>query len=40
MALLAATAQVLKNALAVLGVNAPERMDRDTPSSAAKTLTT
>ncbi|HET9823014.1 MAG TPA: arginine--tRNA ligase [Burkholderiaceae bacterium] len=30
MALLAATAQVLRNALAVLGVSAPERMDRDT----------
>jgi arginyl-tRNA synthetase len=29
MALLAATAQVLKNALAVLGVSAPERMERD-----------
>jgi arginyl-tRNA synthetase len=40
MALLAATAQVLKNALAVLGVNAPERMDRDTPLSDAKILTT
>jgi len=39
MALLAATAQVLKNALAVLGVNAPERMDRDTPTET-KTLTT
>jgi arginyl-tRNA synthetase len=39
MALLAATAQVLKNALAVLGVNAPERMARDTPTEA-KTLTT
>jgi arginyl-tRNA synthetase len=39
MALLAATAQVLKNALAVLGVNAPERMDRETPSEE-KTLTT
>jgi arginyl-tRNA synthetase len=31
MALLAAAAQVLKNALAVLGVQAPQRMDRDTP---------
>ena len=40
MALLAATAQVLKNALSVLGVNAPERMDRDTPTENAKTLTT
>jgi arginyl-tRNA synthetase len=39
MALLAATAQVLKNALAVLGVAAPERMDRETPTEA-KTLTT
>ncbi len=39
MALLAATAQVLKNALAALGVAAPERMDRETPS-AEKTLTT
>ena len=34
MALLAATAQVLRNALAVLGVSAPERMDRDLPSPA------
>jgi arginyl-tRNA synthetase len=32
MALLTATAQVLKNALAVLGVSAPERMNRETPS--------
>jgi arginyl-tRNA synthetase len=39
MALLATTAQVLKNALAVLGVSAPERMDRETPTEA-KTLTT
>jgi arginyl-tRNA synthetase len=39
MALLAATAQVLKNSLSVLGVNAPERMDRETPSEE-KTLTT
>ena len=43
MALLAATAQVLKNALAVLGVAAPERMDRgmdrETPSEE-KALTT
>jgi arginyl-tRNA synthetase len=38
MALLAATAQVLRNALAVLGVSAPERMDRDTPIQE-KTLT-
>jgi arginyl-tRNA synthetase len=34
MALLAATAQVLRNALAVLGVSAPERMDRGLPSPA------
>ena len=34
MALLAAVAQVLRNALAVLGVSAPERMDRE-PSSPA-----
>jgi arginyl-tRNA synthetase len=40
MALLAATAQVLKNALALLGVNAPERMDRDTPTENTKILTT
>ena len=33
MALLAATAQVLRNALAVLGVAAPERMDRDSETS-------
>jgi arginyl-tRNA synthetase len=33
LALLAATAQVLRNALAVLGVSAPERMDRETPTS-------
>jgi arginyl-tRNA synthetase len=32
LALLAATAQVLRNALAVLGVSAPERMERDTPT--------
>ncbi len=32
LALLAATAQVLRNALAVLGVSAPERMDRETPT--------
>ena len=30
-ALLIATRQVIRNALAVLGVSAPERMDRDTP---------
>jgi arginyl-tRNA synthetase len=34
LALLAATAQVLRNALAVLGVSAPERMDRDNPTPA------
>jgi arginyl-tRNA synthetase len=33
MALLAATAQVLKNALAVLGVAAPERMERAEPGT-------
>ena len=32
-ALLVATRQVIRNALAVLGVSAPERMDRDTPES-------
>jgi arginyl-tRNA synthetase len=32
-ALLVATRQVIRNALAVLGVGAPERMDRDTPES-------
>jgi len=31
-ALLAATRQVLRNALAVLGVSAPQRMDRDQPA--------
>jgi arginyl-tRNA synthetase len=36
MALLAATAQVLCNALTVLGVAAPERMDRETPSCATE----
>ncbi len=35
MALLAATAQVLRNALAVLGVSAPASMNRDIPSAAA-----
>jgi arginyl-tRNA synthetase len=40
MALLAATAQVLQNALAVLGVSAPQRMHRDTPTENTKTLTT
>ncbi len=37
MALLAATARVLKNALGVLGVDAPERMERETPSLEEKT---
>ena len=37
LALLAATAQVLRNALAVLGVSAPERMDRDAPTPALET---
>ena len=37
LALLAATAQVLRNALAVLGVSAPERMDRDIPTPALET---
>jgi arginyl-tRNA synthetase len=32
MALLAATAQVLRNALGLLGVSAPERMERETPT--------
>jgi arginyl-tRNA synthetase len=36
MALLAATAQVLKNALAVLGVSAPESMSREAPAAAAE----
>jgi arginyl-tRNA synthetase len=40
MALLAATAQVLRNALAVLGVSAPERMERDTPVEATTMDTT
>jgi arginyl-tRNA synthetase len=40
MALLAATAQVLKNALAVLGVSAPERMERDDPAEATTMDTT
>jgi arginyl-tRNA synthetase len=35
MALLAATAQVLKNALAVLGVSAPQQMNRDAPPAEA-----
>ncbi len=37
LALLAATAQVLRNALAVLGVSAPERMDRDLHPPALET---
>jgi arginyl-tRNA synthetase len=37
LALLAATAQVLRNALAVLGVSAPERMDRESPTPALET---
>ena len=37
LALLAATAQVLRNALAVLGVSAPERMDRETPTPGLET---
>jgi arginyl-tRNA synthetase len=36
MALLAATAQVLKNALGVLGVSAPEAMARETAAAAAE----
>ncbi|MBQ0934153.1 arginine--tRNA ligase [Ideonella paludis] len=35
LALLAATATVLRNALALLGVSAPEAMHRDTPADAA-----
>jgi arginyl-tRNA synthetase len=35
MALLAATAQVLKNALAVLGVSAPRAMHRESPPQGA-----
>jgi arginyl-tRNA synthetase len=37
LALLAATAQVLRNALAVLGVSAPERMDRELPTPELET---
>ncbi|WP_227458516.1 arginine--tRNA ligase [Cupriavidus pauculus] len=33
LALLAATRQVLKNGLAVIGVSAPQRMDRETPAN-------
>ncbi|HET9975821.1 MAG TPA: arginine--tRNA ligase [Burkholderiaceae bacterium] len=40
MALLAATAQVLRNALALLGVSAPERMERDAPAAATTMDTT
>ncbi len=40
MALLAATAQVLRNALAVLGVQAPERMERDTAPVSDTTSST
>ncbi len=36
MALAAATAQVLRNALAVLGVSAPERMERDAQADSAE----
>jgi arginyl-tRNA synthetase len=36
MALLEATAQVLRNALAIVGVGAPESMARDTPAPAAE----
>jgi arginyl-tRNA synthetase len=36
MALLSATAQVLKNALALLGVSAPESMNRDAPAGAER----
>ena len=36
MALLSATAQVLKNALALLGVSAPESMKRDAPAGAER----
>jgi len=35
MALLAATAQVLRNALAVLGVSAPTSMSRELPAAEA-----
>ena len=31
--LLVATRQVIRNALGVLGVGAPERMDRDAPAA-------
>ncbi len=37
LALLAATAQVLRNALTLLGVSAPERMDRETPTPTLET---
>ena len=35
LALLAATRQVLRNALALLGVGAPTQMSRDTPTETA-----
>ncbi|MFL6677987.1 MAG: DALR anticodon-binding domain-containing protein, partial [Burkholderiaceae bacterium] len=35
LALLKASAQVLRNALAVLGVSAPESMNRDEPVASA-----
>jgi arginyl-tRNA synthetase len=37
LALLVATRQVIRNALTVLGVSAPERMDRDTPEPKSET---
>ncbi|MDE2395893.1 MAG: arginine--tRNA ligase, partial [Burkholderiales bacterium] len=36
LALLAATAQVLRNALALLGVGAPESMARDVPAEESR----
>ena len=36
LALLTATRQVIRNALTVLGVSAPERMDREAPIETAK----
>jgi arginyl-tRNA synthetase len=39
MALLAATAQVLRNALAVLGVSAPQSMSREAPATPAAEVT-
>ena len=35
LALLKASAQVLRNALAILGVGAPEQMNRDEPAASA-----